>query len=193
MIGRLGGGRAGAGRHGVRGRRREATAGAVLGGPQRRQVALRSTRASAVAPKAHKIDGKRAVAGEVADATVDGASLLVAVARLGEVRAHVAAVLGDLGDGAAARLHALAARLGAGEPGAGAAGGAVDGAALVVAGARLAGARGRRCRRTCQRRTCARCCCEPLWHDLVQADQTVQAGMTGCKGHSTIMQQWVSV
>jgi hypothetical protein len=36
-------------------------------------------------------------------------------------------------------------------------------------------------------------CCEPLWHDLVQADQTVQAGMTGCKGHSTIMQQWVSV
>ena len=50
-IGRLGGSRAGAGRHGVRGRRREATAGAVLGGPQRRQVALRSTRASAVAAK----------------------------------------------------------------------------------------------------------------------------------------------
>ena len=39
-------------------------------------------------------------------------ALLVAVARLGEIRARVAALLGDVGDGAAARLRALVARLG---------------------------------------------------------------------------------
>ena len=33
-----------------------------------------------------------------------------------------------------------------------------------------------------------------LWpHDLVQVDQAVQAEMTGCTGHSTILQPWVSV
>jgi hypothetical protein len=51
MIGRLGGGRAGAGHHGARGRRREAAEGAVLGGPWRRQAELRSARASAAAAK----------------------------------------------------------------------------------------------------------------------------------------------
>ena len=50
-IGRLGGGRAGAGQHGARGRRWEAAEGAVLGGPWRRQAELRSARAFAVAAK----------------------------------------------------------------------------------------------------------------------------------------------
>ena len=68
---------------------------------------------------------------------VRGACVRVAAARLLEVRAHVAAVGGRGGDGAAARLRARGARGGARGPGAKGGNHAVRGARVDVAAARL--------------------------------------------------------
>merc|ERR1719331_3643592 len=85
--------------------------------------------------------GARGPARERAGGAVHGARVLVAVTRLLEVRAHVAAVGSGLCDAAAARLRAGAARLGAGAPARERAGGAVHGARVLVAALRLGGVR----------------------------------------------------
>merc|ERR1719261_929329 len=121
--------------HAVRGAR-GGVAGARLGGVRARHAAERRLGGAAAAllrASAARL-GARGPGAEVAHDAVGGARGGVAVARLGQVRAHVAAVRGHGRDGARALLRAGAARRGAGGPAAERALDAVDGARGDVAG-----------------------------------------------------------